>query len=106
MDDNRLILAGRLLDAVELRRTPAGIAIARFALEHEGSWQEAGVERRHRFIIGVRAVGDELCRSVQALPPGTAMRVHGSLVRSQQRSDDYRLLISARRIELIRDTGA
>lgn len=101
--DNRIALTGRLVEPPRLRRSPAGIPIARLLLEHESSQPEAGVQRRQRFRIGVRATGEEICGQLAGLAQGSAVRVLGYLTRSEQAEEDYRLLICARRIEALAD---
>ncbi len=103
LGENRIALTGRVSARIQLRRSPAGIPIARFTLEHSSMQPEAGVARRQTFLIGVRAVGDELCRQLSDLQPGAAVRVFGFLARSEQAAEDYRLLICARTVAILSD---
>jgi primosomal replication protein N len=101
--ENRIALAGRLLGTVHLRRSPAGIPIARFTLEHSSAQQEVGRVRQQSFRVGVRATGEELCKQLCRLSPGDVVRVFGYLARSEQATDDYRLLICARTLAVFAD---
>lgn len=101
--ENRIAIAGRILADVQIRRSPAGIPIARFTLEHSSTQPELGVARQQAFLIGIRAVGDELCQQLSQLGPGAAIRVFGFLARSDQASDDYRLLVCARTVAVLSD---
>ncbi|RFA30471.1 primosomal replication protein N [Alkalilimnicola ehrlichii] len=108
--ENRVAIAGRLLGRPQVRYSPAGIPIARFALEHYSEQPEASVLRRQAFRIGVRAVGEELCNRLASLEEGCSVRVFGFLARSDQASEDYRLLVYARTLTVLDDrqnqTGA
>lgn len=101
--ENRIAIAGTLLGRVQLRRSPAGIPIARFTLEHASAQPEAGIARRQAFRIGVRASGEELCRQLVGLEEGAELRVFGYLARSDQASEDYRLLVCARTVTVLAD---
>lgn len=96
---NVVALTGTLVAPAQIRYSPAGIAIARFLLEHVSEQSEAGVQRPVRLRIGVRASGSPLAESMQEAPSGTRLRVIGFLIRSRQRSGEYPLIISARQIE-------
>ncbi|MCS4505150.1 Primosomal replication protein N [wastewater metagenome] len=100
MADNRVCITGRLVDAVQLRYSPAGVPIARLLIEHESRQVEAGVERPIRFRVGVRAAGAVLAPEAGDWPPGTAVTVEGFLARARQRDGDSRLIISAERISI------
>ncbi len=94
---NRVIFTGVLVDRVSLRESPAGIPIARFALDHQSEQIEAGVPRSQTLRLGVRATGKALCEGLGQLPAGTPLEVRGYLARTDQR-EDYKLILCARRI--------
>lgn len=80
LDDNRLIVSGRLVELDALRYTPGGVPILKFRLMHESTQTEAG---------GPRKVGCELsgvafeteARLLASAPLGAAMRITGFLDR-------------------------
>ena len=103
--ENVVVLDGQLLEPAQLRRSPAGVPIARFMLAHDSVRVEHATGRRVTLRVGVRAVGETLAAAVQAVPPGTALRVTGHLARPRLREGDSTLIIVASRIERLGDNG-
>lgn len=97
---NQLILSGELLKPPQLRYSPAGVPIARLWIEHRSSQSEGGRDRAVALRIEVRLTGASLCRSLQGMEPGQAVRVRGHLARPDQRSEPSRLIVVAENIEL------
>ena len=102
---NRVIFSGVLVDAVRLRYSPAGIPVARFALDHQSEQSEAGVARSQTLRLGVRVAGKALCEGLDQLPAGTPLEIRGYLARSDQR-EGYKLILCARRITRLDMTQA
>lgn len=103
--ENLVVLDGELREAAQVRRSPAGVPIARFLLVHDSLRVEHEVGRRVELRVGVRAVGESLVRSVQGMSPGTAVRVTGHLARPRLREGDSTLIIAASRIERLHGSG-
>ncbi len=99
--DNRLIIAGQVAGACETRRSPAGIPISRFLLEHHSSQTEAGVSREARCRIPVVACGEALAGIAGRLATGAWLRVRGFVSRANHREGEYRLVLHAARIEML-----
>lgn len=77
MEGNRLVLHARLKSKDELRRTPAGIPVLSFRVEHESEQIEAGIARRTAFELDCVLVGRDAER-MTALP-GADLRLTGFL---------------------------
>ena len=78
-------LRARLLARADLRYTPAGVAVLKAGLRHQGSVAEAGIERRLDFELEAVAVGEAAQRLArQAL--GTELEIDGFLAPPSQRS--------------------
>lgn len=101
--DNRLVLCGRILRRDASRRSPAGIPIERFYIEHRSQQQEAGVPRLARCRIEVMACGETLCRSLAAALPGRMIRAAGFISRADYRQGRERLVLHAEQIELLNE---
>lgn len=102
---NQVELTGRLVDAVELRHSPAGVPIARALVEHESPQLEAGIERWVRFRVGLRAAGSPVAETLESVHAGEMIRVTGVLLRSRQRNEDTDpIIISVRRLSRLADT--
>jgi primosomal replication protein N len=101
LSDNHLLIAGRVLEAAQIRYSPAGLPIARFPLEHQSRQLEAGIEREARCRIPVLACGELLVRSVSRLNSGATVRISGFLARSDYRQGEARLVLHAQHIELL-----
>lgn len=97
---NRVELTGWLVEAAELRHSPAGVPIARGLIEHESQQSEAGADRPIRFRVGLSAAGSPLAEQLRALPTGTPARFSGYLRRSRQRTPETDpIIISVSRFE-------
>lgn len=103
--DNRLIIAGQLRKAAEVRTTPAGIRIARFVLAHRSRQPEAGQLRDVECRIAVVASGDALVAGVERLPAGTWVRVSGFISRAGYRAPDMRTELHALEILTVDNDG-
>jgi len=77
VEGNRLVLHARLKSKDELRRTPAGIPVISFCVEHESEQLEGGLSRRAVFEIDCVLVGNEAERMTAT--PGSALRLKGFL---------------------------
>ncbi len=75
---NALVLDGVIAECGVLRRTPAGMPVLEFSLEHVSRQIEAGVEREVRCEVSVLALGDAAL-SAQARRPGDKVRLTGFL---------------------------
>jgi primosomal replication protein N len=102
---NCVELTGRLVDAAELRHSPAGVPIARALLEHDSEQREAGARRPIRFRVGLNAAGAGVAETLGALGVGEPIRVQGILRRSRQRNAETDpIIISVNRIERLAET--
>ena len=99
---NRLRLDGGVHGAVESRITPAGIPIHRFTLAHESSQMEAGMPREARCHLAVVASGDAFTPTVKSLQDGVRVVVDGFITRSSFRDENYRIVLHAQAIEILR----
>ncbi len=95
--ENRLAIAGELVETTERRVTPAGIPIVRFRLHHRSRRLEAGRERLVSCELQVVACGEPLASQAQALNVGDWVRITGFLSRSDHRHE-RRLVIHAETI--------
>ncbi|MCO6414419.1 MAG: primosomal replication protein N [Thiogranum sp.] len=103
--DNELLLSGQLLKTPEVRSTPAGIPIARFALAHRSRRSEAGQLRDVECRISVVAVGESLASLVKGRQPGDWLQVKGFLSRAGYRAPDMRIELHALEIQAVDDNG-
>ena len=101
LQDNRIALGGRVLEAPRCRYSPAGIPIVQFTLEHRSGQCEGDARRPVAFLVAVRASGGACAEVAGRLAAGEAVRVVGFLARARAR--EHRLLISASRIERLAD---
>ena len=98
-------LTGWLVEAAELRHSPAGVPIARGLIEHESQQTEAGASRSIRFRVGVSAAGTPLAERLTDLPAGASLRVCGYMRRSRQRTPETDpIIISVSRFERLPTT--
>ena len=88
MEGNRLVLHAKLKSRDELRRTPAGIPVLSFRVEHESEQIEAGIARRTAFELDCVLVGRDAERMTAA--PGASLKLKGFLA---ARSRMSRLLV-------------
>ncbi|RMD69244.1 MAG: primosomal replication protein N [Gammaproteobacteria bacterium] len=96
-EENRLVLTGTLRRAPETRRSPAGIPISRFILEHHSLQREDGRERSASFSIAVVAAGETLQAAVSELRAGDRVKVQGFIHRTG-RPGPYALAVHAHAI--------
>lgn len=102
---NCVELTGTLVDAPQMRRSPAGIPITRALLEHESQQTEAGRERLIRFRVGLRAAGSPLAEALEREVAGVSLSVSGCLLRARQRNTDTDpIIVSVSRIERLAET--
>ena len=99
--DNRLVLTGRVVKLSDTQRSPAGLPIARFVLDHRSLQQEAGFSREARCRLSVLAAGEQLAPAVAKLSVGVAVKVSGFISRANNRQGEYRLILHAEHIELV-----
>jgi primosomal replication protein N len=78
VSDNRVELAGDVIEREAMRFTPAGIPILAFRLRHESMQSEAKMARQVNFEIDAMAAGATAQR-MDSLRPGQRVRLHGFL---------------------------
>ena len=83
--ENRVALAGRLVETGALRRTPAGIAVLEFRLRHESERSEAGKMRKVNAEVESIAFETE-ARLIAAAALDSGLRVEGFLCARSARS--------------------
>lgn len=88
-------MTGVVVKKMLQRRSPAGLPIARFVLDHRSRQFEAGLERDAQFRIVVMACGELLAAQATQLIPGTLVDVGGFISRSDNRSGEARLVLHA-----------
>ncbi len=101
--ENRLLLTGQVCRAPETRRTPAGIAVTRFTLEHRSPQQEAGMQREAWCRIVVVAAGETQGLNVASLMEGDSVKVCGFISRADSRQGQSRLVLHAQCIDAVTD---
>lgn len=97
-------MTGRVCSRPHTRHSPAGIPIARFTLEHDSIQVEADRPRQARMRIAVAAAGEGLQSAVRQLSEGAGVQVAGFLASAGYRSGEYRLVLHAKRIELLNES--
>jgi len=85
----------------QVRRTPAGIPVTSFCLQHRSVTQEAGYSREVVCSLRVIVSGDGLQKQVQWLEQGSNIRVSGFISRANSRHGEYRLVLHGQHIETI-----
>ncbi len=98
---NRLVICGSVNGATEVRRSPAGLLIARFLLDHKSTQREAGVAREAHLRIVVLACGEDLAGKAAHLDSGASVQVVGFLSRANNRHGEARLVLHAESVELL-----
>ena len=98
MARNRVELSGRLLEAGQLRHTPAGVAALEFKLAHESEQEEAGVKRKVAAEIGAIAF-EAQARLIATRPLGSAVKVEGFLSAKSKRAK--RIVLHVTNIEFV-----
>ena len=98
MARNRVELSGRLLEAGQLRHTPAGVAALEFKLAHESEQEEAGMKRKVEAEIGAIAF-EAQARLIATRPLGSAVKVEGFLSAKSKRAK--RIVLHVTNIEFV-----
>ena len=98
MARNRVELSGRLLEAGQLRHTPAGVAALEFKLAHESEQEEAGMKRKVEAEIGAIAF-EAQARLIATRPLGSAVKVEGFLSAKSKRAK--RIVLQVTNIEFV-----
>jgi len=93
---NRLVLQAKLLTADELRRTPAGLPVLEFRVEHDSEQIESGAARRTAFELDCVIVGPPAER--MKAPPGTELKLTGFLATRSRMST--RLVLHVNEFEI------
>lgn len=78
MDQNSVVVDGRLSESEPLRHTPAGVPILKAVLSHASEQIEAGGPRKVELDLPVVAV-EENARYLAAAPLGARIRAKGFL---------------------------
>ncbi len=78
MPNNRVLIAGRLLELKSLRYTPAGVPVTEIRIEHSSRQTEANVEREVNCELAAVALGDT-AKMIQGAKLGDAIRAEGFL---------------------------
>jgi primosomal replication protein N len=98
---NRLIMTGEVVSDPATRKTPAGISITRFTLQHQSIQQEAGNARKVECRIFVTASGDVYQQSIEK---GAQVEVQGFLSYESRQKMETRLIIHAQSIKELKYT--
>ncbi len=98
MQRNRIEIAGTLQDVEALRVSPAGIASVRFAVRHESTQDEAGIQRAVQVVMRAIAVGP-VAEQVGNAPAGTPVQVIGFMARAGRNSEYPVLHIQTLKVE-------
>lgn len=99
LNTNEIRLGGIVLQVEAIRRTPAGLPVRAFTLEHQSELSEAGLKRRA--ACRIRAVAIDLPETEAALiSPGVAVVVAGFIARDRTEREN-RLILHVRRVEVI-----
>ena len=93
---NRLILTGEVVSEPKTRKTPAGIAITRFTLQHHSIQHEAGNDRKVECRIVVTASGEIFQRNIIK---GAHVEIHGFLSYESRQKLETRLIFHAQSIK-------
>lgn len=75
---NCLSLLAKVIGKEATRYTPAGIAVVKLALQHEGAQQEAGAARQVGFEISAYALGSA-AKAAEQVQLGQLVQVQGFL---------------------------
>lgn len=85
MDENSVVVDGRLSESEPLRYTPAGIPILKAVLRHASEQVEAGTARQVELDLACVAV-EETARYLAAAPLGARIRAKGFLAAKSKSS--------------------
>ncbi len=94
------MLTGTVAQPPEHRRTPAGLTIGRFLLEHDSGSQGPQDGGLTRFRIRVRVTDESLLAVVKQLHAGAPVTVMGNLCMADHRAHRQTFEIHARRLYL------
>lgn len=100
--ENCLSIEGRVTRTPDVSKSPGGVPITRFMLEHFSHRQEAGQQREVRCKIGVVAAGAALHSGMPIIAKDSLLRVRGFISQAGYRSGDYQLMLHAEQIEQIK----
>ncbi len=92
------MLGGIVHRAPEQRFSPAGIAVARFTLEHRSRQEEAGLPREAFCRIVVVCSGEPLARQAMTLAVGQGVRVEGFIARADHRQGRSMIVLHAHKL--------
>ena len=95
-DENRIEIAGTLIELDALRFTPAGVPVVRFRIRHESTQLEDGTPRKIGCEISGLAFERE-AKLIAAAALGTNIIVRGFIDRKSRNSTQ--LMLHATRIE-------
>ena len=94
---NEVRLGGIVIQVDAARRTPAGLAVLAFVMDHRSELREAGMNRRA--VCRIRVVAIDLPQPEAALiVSGAAVLVSGFIARDRNERDN-RLILNARHVE-------
>lgn len=99
--DNRLVITGCLADNPHTRVSPGGIPVSRFTIGHVSQQPEGGSRRQVGCRVRVHARGAALQSVIGMLRAGSPVRVFGYLGPAGYRPEQQRLVVVARRIQLV-----
>jgi primosomal replication protein N len=96
---NQLRLSAKLIGKEATRYTPAGIAVVKLVLQHQGDQQEAGAPRQIEFELTAHALG-QAAKQAERLQLGQQVQVQGFLAPTRKGARLVRLHVT--QIELNR----
>lgn len=97
---------GQVNHAPQVRRSPAGVPIARFVIHHRSRQRAAGREREAVCSIQIVASGPSLQAQIGQLAIGTEVRVTGFVSRADNRQGEHRLVVHADALEILHSGAA
>ena len=96
-----MIMTGEVVSDPASRKTPGGISITRFTLQHQSVQQEAGNARKVECRIIVTASGDVFQHSISK---GAQIEVQGFLSYESRQKMETRLIFHAQSIKELKYT--
>lgn len=97
---NQLQLTGEVISEPKTRKSPAGISITRFTLDHQSIQQEAGTDRKVACRIVVVTCGAD-CQTW--IKKGVRIEVKGFLSYESREQMETRLIIHAQHIKELKN---
>ena len=97
---NQLILTGTIVSEPASKKTPAGLSVIRFTLEHESIQVEAGNSRKAQCRIVVTAFG--IAYSESDVRKDAKVRVEGFLCYESSQKMESRLILHASDIRVLK----